>query len=176
MPRARSPPRMPVWGWSSSQTCRIDWLSCTRHCRSSCTYSVRDLCSHCYYDSHRRHHRNRTEQHRKLGILKHYYLDKFNQTGVFICHKRGMWNSIAIEDRREGSLPLIDPYYLLPCPLLSLDCSEKGLNAAQAGIPWSNFCTPSIQLDEVGHYIHDQHLGACATLVYHQWYGASLGE
>jgi hypothetical protein len=26
--------------------------------------------------------------------------------------------------------PIIDPYYLLPCPLLSLDCSEKGLNAA----------------------------------------------
>ena len=26
--------------------------------------------------------------HRKLGILKHYYLDEFNQTGVFIRHKR----------------------------------------------------------------------------------------
>jgi hypothetical protein len=45
-----------------------------------------------YYDSHHhhRHRRNRTEQHRKLGILKHYYLDKFNQTGVFIRHKQGM--------------------------------------------------------------------------------------
>ena len=41
----------------------------------------------------------------KLGTLKHYYLDKFNQTGVFICHKQGMRNSIAIEDRREDSLP-----------------------------------------------------------------------
>ena len=50
--------------------------------------------------------------HRKLGILKHYYLDEFNQTGVFIRHKRGMRNSIAIEDRREGSLPNNRP--LLP--------------------------------------------------------------
>ena len=42
--------------------------------------------------------------HRKLGIIKHYYLDKFNQTVVFIRHKRGIRNSVAIEDRREGSL------------------------------------------------------------------------
>jgi hypothetical protein len=26
--------------------------------------------------------------------------------------------------------PIIDPYYLLKCPLLSLNCSEKGLDAA----------------------------------------------
>ena len=87
-------------------------LSCTRHRRSSCTYSVRDLCHHCYYDSHRHHHRNRTEQHKKLGSLKHYYLDEFKQTGVFIRLKRGMQNSIAIEDSREGSLPNNRP--LLP--------------------------------------------------------------
>jgi hypothetical protein len=43
--------------------------------------------------------------HRKLGILKHYNLDEFNQTGVFIRHKRGMRNRVAIKDRREGSLP-----------------------------------------------------------------------
>jgi len=96
---------MPIWGWSLSRTCSIDWLSCTRHCRSSCTYSVRDLCRHSYYDSHRSHCWNRTEQHRQLGKLKNYYLDKFNQTGVFIRHKRGMQNSVAIKDRREGSLP-----------------------------------------------------------------------
>jgi hypothetical protein len=29
----------------------------------------------------------RTKQLRKLGKLGLYYLDKFNQTGVFICHK-----------------------------------------------------------------------------------------
>jgi len=29
----------------------------------------------------------RTEQLKKLGNLKHYYLDEFNHTGVFICHK-----------------------------------------------------------------------------------------
>jgi hypothetical protein len=29
----------------------------------------------------------RTEQLRKLGKLFNYYLDKFNQTGVFIRHK-----------------------------------------------------------------------------------------
>jgi hypothetical protein len=46
----------------------------------------------------------RTEQLRKLGNLKHYYLDKFNQTGVFIHHKRGMQNSVAVGDRGEGSL------------------------------------------------------------------------
>jgi len=63
-------------------------------------------------DSHCRHRRNRTEQHRKLGTLKHYYLDKFNQTGVFIRHKQGMQNSVVIEDRREGSLPNNRP--LLP--------------------------------------------------------------
>jgi hypothetical protein len=71
--------------------------------------------------------------HRKLGILQHYYLDEFNQTGVFIRHKQGMRNSVAIEDRREGSLPNNRPLHLLPCPLLSLDCSEKGLlNAAHS--------------------------------------------
>jgi hypothetical protein len=75
-------------------------------------YIIRDLCRHCYYDSHRRHRRNRTEQYRKFGTLKHYYLDKFNQTGVFICHKRGMQNSVAIDDRIEGSLPNNRP--LLP--------------------------------------------------------------
>ena len=50
--------------------------------------------------------------HRKLGILQHYYLDEFNQTGVFIRHKRGMQNRVAIVDRREGSLPNNQP--LLP--------------------------------------------------------------
>jgi hypothetical protein len=59
-----------------------------------------------------RHRWNRVEQHRQLGKLKHYYLDEFNQTGVFIRHKRGMQNSIAIKDRREGSLPNNRP--LLP--------------------------------------------------------------
>jgi hypothetical protein len=53
--------------------------------------------------------------HRKFGILKHYYLDEFNQIGVFIRHKRGMQNSVAIEDRRESSLPNIRP--LLPTTL-----------------------------------------------------------
>jgi hypothetical protein len=48
----------------------------------------------------------RTEQLRKLGNLNHYYLDKFNQTGVFIRHKQGMRNSIAVGDRGEGSLLL----------------------------------------------------------------------
>jgi len=116
-----------IWGWSSSRTSSIDWLSCTWHRCSSCTYSVRDLCRHCYYDSHHRHCRNRTDQHRKLGKLKHYYLDEFNQTEVFVRHKRGMWNSAAIEDRRESSFP--NNWPLLLCPLLSLDCSEKVFNA-----------------------------------------------
>jgi len=40
----------------------------------------------------------------KLGILKYYYLDEFNQTGVFNRHKQGIQNSVAIEDCREGSL------------------------------------------------------------------------
>ena len=107
-------------------------LSCTQHRCSSCTYSVCDLCRHCYYDSHRRHRRNRTEQHRKLGKLKHYYLDNLTQTGVFIHHKQGMQHSVAIKDRIEGSLPNTRP--LLPCPLLSLNCSEKGLrNGANLG-------------------------------------------
>ena len=54
--------------------------------------------------------------HRKVvGILKHYYLDEFNKTGVFIRHKRGMQSSVAIEDRREGSLPNNRP--LLPTTL-----------------------------------------------------------
>jgi hypothetical protein len=30
----------------------------------------------------------RTEQLRKLGRLESYYLDQFNQSGVFICRKR----------------------------------------------------------------------------------------
>jgi hypothetical protein len=49
---------------------------------------------------------SRTEQLRKLGNLKLYYLDEFNQTGVFICHKRGMRSSVAVGDRGEGSLLL----------------------------------------------------------------------
>jgi hypothetical protein len=56
--------------------------------------------------------------HRKLGILKHYYLDEFNQTGVFIRHKRGMRNSVAIENRREGSLLNNRP--LLPTSTVSV--------------------------------------------------------
>jgi hypothetical protein len=31
---------------------------------------------------------NRTEQLRKLGNFIDYYLDEFNQNGVFICHKQ----------------------------------------------------------------------------------------
>ncbi len=31
---------------------------------------------------------SRTEQLRKLGRLGSYYLDQFNQNGVFICHKQ----------------------------------------------------------------------------------------
>ncbi len=49
---------------------------------------------------------NKTEQLTKLGKLGLYYLDKFNQTGVFIRHKQGMQSSVAVGDHREGSLLL----------------------------------------------------------------------
>jgi hypothetical protein len=40
---------------------------------------------------------NRTEQLRKLGKLQKYYLDKFNQIGVFICRKQWLRYSIAVK-------------------------------------------------------------------------------
>jgi hypothetical protein len=60
---------------------------------------------------------NKTEHLGKLGKLGLYYLDKFNQTGVFICHKQGMQISVAVGDHGEGSLLLgfvFNPGIFLP--------------------------------------------------------------
>ncbi len=47
---------------------------------------------------------NRTEQLRKLGKLQCYYLDKFNQYGVFICHKQKCKAALQLGPRSEGVL------------------------------------------------------------------------
>ena len=152
---------MPIWGWSSSQTCRIDWLSCTRHRCSSCTYSICDLCHHCYYDSRHCHHcRNRTEHHRKLGTLKHYYLDEFKQTGVFIRLKWGMQNSVAIKDRREGSLPNNQPLLPTTMSVIIPQLFWKGIRCCARLACLEVIVVPLrlMQLDEIGCDIHYQRL------------------
>jgi hypothetical protein len=46
-----------------------------------------------------------TEQLRKLGKLLSYYLDKFNQKGVFICHRLKMRSSVAVGTAEQGCAP-----------------------------------------------------------------------
>jgi hypothetical protein len=48
---------------------------------------------------------DRTEQLRKLGKLWNYYLDQFNQKGVFIHHKQRMQSSIAVSTAEGGRAP-----------------------------------------------------------------------
>ncbi len=47
----------------------------------------------------------RTEQLRKLGKLQKYYLDKFNQIGVFICRKQWLHYSVAVKTAERGRSP-----------------------------------------------------------------------
>jgi hypothetical protein len=48
---------------------------------------------------------NRTEHLRKLGNFTDYYLDKFNQIGVFICHKHIVVKQHCSRNRGERALP-----------------------------------------------------------------------
>jgi hypothetical protein len=91
----------------------------------------------------------------------HYYLDKFNQTGVFKCFKQGMQNSVAIEDCREGSLPnnqpllLITVSVIIPRPLFwkGIRCCARLACLEVIDVPlWL------MQLDEMGCDIHYQRL------------------
>ncbi len=50
-------------------------------------------------------YQNRTEQLGKLGKLHCYYLDKFNQNGVFICHKQKCEAALQSGPRSEGVAP-----------------------------------------------------------------------
>ena len=91
----------------------------------------------------------------------HYYLDKFNQTGVFKCFKQGMQNSVAIEDCREGSLPnnqpllLITVSVIIPRPLF-----WKGIRCCARLACLEVIIVPLrlMQLDEIGRDIHYQRL------------------
>jgi hypothetical protein len=47
---------------------------------------------------------NRTEELRKLGSLKSYYLDQFNQNGVFICRKQEDAKQYCSWNHGEGAL------------------------------------------------------------------------
>jgi hypothetical protein len=46
----------------------------------------------------------RTEQLRKLGNFIDYYLDEFNQIGVFICHKHIVAKQRCSRNRGERAL------------------------------------------------------------------------
>ncbi len=47
---------------------------------------------------------NRTEQLRKVGNFIDYYLDKFIQNGVFICHKHRVAKQRCSRNRGERAL------------------------------------------------------------------------
>ena len=81
-----------------------------------------------------------------------------------------MRNSIAIEDRREGSLPNNRPLLPTTVSVIIPRLFWKGIKCCTRLAYLEVIFVPLrlIQLDEVGRDIHDQRLGACATLVYRQ--------
>jgi hypothetical protein len=85
------------WGLVEIPQKAHDWATDTKRGLVETSQSLSD-------ETNAKKRAHRTEQLRKLGKLQCYYLDKFNQNGVFIRHKQKCKAALQSGPRSDGEL------------------------------------------------------------------------